>query len=775
MLEDVFPISKEYIGRLFPAYIETKVDLTIVGNGVELNPLLFDIPQRMKLPDLFALFQETKDKKLNPIFLPTFQSLSNLEFQTVVLMYEFNPSIVLRGKISLFDRNSLFFALETIDAGILSNSMLENKLAQQRRFYEDVLNNLPSDIAVFDTEQRYLFLNPVAIRDQQLRQWIIGKTDEDYCILRNKPLSMLQHRKSLFQQVVQEKKQLTWEEKLTTSNGDPEYHLRMMCPVLDSQNEVKNVIGYGVNITERKIIEDRVKRSEKRYRDLFNYCQALICTHDIDGNILSVNPAVCNMLGFASEELIGKSIFQFLPEKDKKKFHTKYLPTIKSDDAFSGVFQVVHKSGKSKFLLYQNFKVVEIDEPTYIIGFAQDITDRIKAQRQLLKAKKLTEDAAKAKETFLANMSHEIRTPMHGILGMASLLAKTHLEPTQKDYLRVITDAAKNLVVIVNDILDIEKISSGKMEFESLGFPILEKLQNTLQSFQYKAEEKGLLLSLDSKIHPSLQLKGDPYRLGQILNNLLSNAMKFTKHGCITLKANVMEANGDKTMVRFEVEDTGIGIPQDKLTVIFDPFIQASKDTVRNFGGTGLGLSICKNLVVMQGGKIGVDSKLGRGTTFWFTLPYETEPLNSESKIAPQYFDIGMFKGKKVLLAEDVLVNQFLAKTIMENIGIEVQIANNGQEAVSMVRRFDYDLILMDLQMPVMDGITATRIIRNLTEPSKSRIPIIALTANALIGDEQRYFEAGMDDYLTKPFSEEILIQKISQSFGSKEDVVGSK
>ena len=641
--------------------------------------------------------------------------------------------------------------------------LAEKKLEDQRRFYEDILNQIPADIAVFDVNHTYLFLNPIAIKDPELRKWFIGKRDEDYCLLKNKPISIAEGRRAVFNKVLKSKKLNSWEEQLVLPDGKIEYHLRNMYPVMDEKGEIKLVIGYGLNITERKRIEEKLKLNEKRYRDLFNYSQALICTHDMHGKILSVNPAICEALGYTAEELVGKKLHAFIPEKDANKFQPEYLDKINAEERVNGVFRVVQKNGNKLFLLYQNYKVKEEGLEPYIIGFSQDITDRIHAENELVLAKKLTEDASRAKEIFLANMSHEIRTPMSGILGIAGLLAKTSLNNQQKNYTKLITESANNLLIIVNDVLDIEKIASGKFEFENVHFRISEKITTTIQSFQYKAEEKGLHLDFTNNLPNDLVIQGDPYRLSQVLNNLLSNALKFTQEGKIIVSASLLEKNEENVIIGFSVKDTGIGIPNDRLSVIFDPFVQASSDTTRKYGGTGLGLSICRNLVELQGGKISAHSEENAGTTFNFTLPYSVgsvDLLAEELKVEVNFSDMGK---KRILVAEDVELNQFLAKHILESWGFSVDIANNGLEAVNCVKQKHYDLVLMDIQMPEMDGIVATQTIRKLDIENKSNIPIIALTANALKGDDQRYLNAGMNDYITKPYTEERLYKVISK------------
>ncbi|MEO5681825.1 MAG: PAS domain S-box protein, partial [Chitinophagaceae bacterium] len=323
----------------------------------------------------------------------------------------------------------------------------------QRSFYEDVLNFIPSDVAVLDTDGRYLFLNPVAVKDPAMRNWMIGKTDEEYFTRRGKDMPIADRRKALFQQLMQTKKGVEWEEEMTNKEGVKEILLRKLFPVPDEQGAIKMVIGYGINITERKEIEEQVLRSEKRYRDLFNYSQALICTHELNGKLLTTNPAILHSLQYTETEMIGKSIKDFIPLEQQGLFEKNYLDVINKNGRSQGVFSVVNKAGKKIYLLYQNYKVEEPGLEPYIIGFSQDITQRILAEQELMHAKKITEESAASKKVFLANMSHEIRTPMNGILGIAALMAKTNLDKEQQHYLGIIQDAAGNLLTIINDIL----------------------------------------------------------------------------------------------------------------------------------------------------------------------------------------------------------------------------------------------------------------------------------------------------------------------------------
>ena len=642
------------------------------------------------------------------------------------------------------------------------------RLQEQQRFYEQIMDNIPADIAVFDAEHTYLYLNPIAIKDPELRKWMIGKKDEDYCKLRNKPMSIAVARRTQFNAVVESKTLNSWEETLTLADGSVQHHLRNMFPVLNEKGEVILVIGYGLDITQRKQIEEQVTISEKRFKDLFRFSQALICTHDLQGRLLSVNPAICQTLGYEEQELIGRNLIEFMPDADMNQLRTGYLQEIAMEGSAKGVFTVQHKTGRQLNLLFQNYMMVEESSNPYIIGFAQDITDRVNAERELLLAKNLTEKAAEAKQIFLANMSHEIRTPMNGIIGVAAMLGKTKLNEQQKNYLHLITESARNLLVIVNDVLEIEKITAGKLELEQVPFDVIDKANVAVQSFQFKAEEKGLQLALIVPEKKAFTVNGDPYRLGQILNNLLSNALKFTQQGKITVTVQPIRETAEKIILQFDVEDTGIGIPEEKIQNIFDPFVQASTDISRKYGGTGLGLGICKNLVELQGGQLSVVSTLHKGTKFSFYIPYVKINPELVAATTAQVQETSMLKGKKVLLAEDVELNRMIATHMLEHWGMDVTVAVNGKEAVAMVEAGDFDLILMDILMPEMDGLEATAVIRKMTVLEKARVPIIALTANAFKKDQEIYLKAGVNAAVTKPYTEEELYAAVQKIFNTQ-------
>lgn len=388
-----------------------------------------------------------------------------------------------------------------------------------------------------------------------------------------------------------------------------------------------------------------------------------------------------------------------------------------------------------------------------LVTFSSDITDIKKAHR-------IAEEAVQARQVFMASMSHELRTPLHGIMGLAELLRKSPLSDEQADYAEMIQSSTENLLVVINDILDFTKLQSGHLSLESIPFDLHKTVNDAARTLGFKIDEKGLLLRYEGFEEPLPLAQGDPHRLRQVLTNLLSNAVKFTERGSITIAIEA-KRDGDRLPVTFSVTDTGIGIDEDNLGQVFESFQQADNSIPRLYGGTGLGLTICKNLVELQHGSIGVRSQLGKGTTFFFTIPYlvSSEPLHQEAVVVQQP---DLLQGLRILLAEDNAINQLIAVAMLNQWQAQVDIAQNGAEALTKAGRNKYDLILMDVQMPQFDGLEATARLR--TEPGlNQRTPIVALTADAVKVDAGSYQALGFTDYLTKPYNEAALYNILAQ------------
>ncbi len=411
---------------------------------------------------------------------------------------------------------------------------------------------------------------------------------------------------------------------------------------------------------------------------------------------------------------------------------------------------------------------------TKTITEIRQIRNGIKAREQLevtIREKEIAEldklraeRSEKFKQQFLANMSHEIRTPMNSVIGLTNLLIKTPLENQQKKYLNVIKKSSENLLVIINDILDLSKIESGKLDFEQISFSLEDYVDTVYQTLKFKTDEKNLTFNF--KIDPNVPktLNGDPTRLNQILINITGNAIKFTEKGGVTLEIKELNRQGNLSMLQFSIIDTGIGIPEESIDKIFDSFSQAQSDTTRKFGGTGLGLTITKQLVELQGGNIKVKSELEKGTVFTITIPYLIgedidvgKRNNSENDIKPE-----VLKGIHILLVEDNPFNQMVAMDTLNDLipEINIDLAENGKIALEMVCKNDYDVVLMDIQMPEMDGFEATGEIRKMPPP-KNKLKIMAMTANVTSEEITKCFESGMDSYISKPFDAQDLLNKI--------------
>ncbi len=385
---------------------------------------------------------------------------------------------------------------------------------------------------------------------------------------------------------------------------------------------------------------------------------------------------------------------------------------------------------------------------------------------QALKDREHAIASERFKQQFLANMSHEIRTPMNSVIGITHLLLRSSLDDQQRKYITMVQAASEQLMSIINDILDISKIEAGKMLFEHIDFDVHQVLTNVRNILAIKAEEKQLIFKMELPDSLPKRLNGDPTRLGQVLINLVGNAIKFTDSGFVTIGAKLVKQTADSSEVEFSVTDSGIGIDQDKLASIFESFTQANSDTSRKYGGTGLGLTISKQLVELQGGKISLESRHGIGTRFYFTLPFNhaTTPLSETITLTPDDDYKRLLNGISILLVEDNDFNRIVAEdTLNEYLrDIRIEFAGNGSEAVSMVALNDYDLVLMDIQMPEMDGYEATRTIRNM-DGNKKDLPIMAMTANATPEEINKCFESGVDEYISKPFVAQDLFQKMAK------------
>jgi signal transduction histidine kinase/ActR/RegA family two-component response regulator len=379
----------------------------------------------------------------------------------------------------------------------------------------------------------------------------------------------------------------------------------------------------------------------------------------------------------------------------------------------------------------------------------------------LITARKRAEEAAFSKQQFMSTMSHEIRTPLNEVIGITNLLYQSNPRDDQMEYIKTLRFSANHLLTLVNDILDYNKMEAGKIVFEKTEFDLFSMIEDIKRSYSHRAQEKDIEFTVEKSADLPATLIGDPIRLNQIISNLLSNAIKFTPQGGVILKANLKQRRNSKVLLEFSVTDTGIGIAAEKLDEVFESYAQASPDTTRKYGGTGLGLAICRRLVDLQGGKISVTSEPGKGSVFTFTIEYilpATEARTTDQGLTETMKGL---TGKRILVAEDNKINFFVANKFLESWGVIVTHVENGSLALDEVRKNEYDLIIMDLHMPVMDGIEATRIIRGDQDPKISHIPIVALTAAVMSEAHDKIENLAINDYVLKPFKPKDLYDRL--------------
>ncbi|MBC7888858.1 MAG: response regulator [Ferruginibacter sp.] len=526
------------------------------------------------------------------------------------------------------------------------------------------------------------------------------------------------------------------------------------------------------DITEKRVAEGKLIESEKKFRNLADFIPQIIWTAQPDGNLDYYNRQWYSFTGF-DEGQVDQGWIPLLHEEDRQRGIAAWYQSVKTGEPYQVEYRFKdQQTGGFRWFLAKASPIEDQDgRITKWFGSFTDIHEQKIAEDELLKAKDLAElsaktagEAVRSKQQFLSNMSHEIRTPMNSIIGFTRVLLRTPITDQQREYLNAIQISGDVLIVLINDILDLAKVDAGKMTFEKIPFKLADTVSSMLHLFEIKMQEKNIeLITQFDPLIPEV-LSGDPLRLHQVILNLMSNAVKFTNKGKITVGVRMLSEDEEKVEIECSIADTGIGIPEDKLHLIFDNFQQAYTDSTRIFGGTGLGLSIVKKLVEAQGGMIQVKSKLKFGSVFTFTLSFQKTNEKPALLLAGEFVPETDIKNINVLVVEDMPLNQLLMKTLLADFGFTFKIVDNGKMAIEQLinpspnPEANYDIILMDLQMPGMNGFEATEYIRNELHLA---IPIIALTAGITQEDVQKCIEVGMNDYISKPVDEKLLFTKI--------------
>ncbi len=654
------------------------------------------------------------------------------------------------------------YAIDITDRIIFQKQLLESE--QRLQF---LMNSTTEGILVYD--------NGIIIDLNQAVARMIGYSEEE--ILGKSILFFTnEDNRELFKENSKKDLTLPYETSLTHKEGN-EIKVEIAGRSHFYKGRKVKVVAIR-DITLRKKAEKNLKENEERLKYFFSITSEGILLIDNE-KIIDVNTAFLKLTGFSQEEVLNKKI----SELNNNTMKDKLSSLLVSQNNIETEFALKTKEGKD-FFVEVNSQMQEYLGQLIRVVVIRDITQLKKDEEEILVAKKVAEDAQHAEEQFLAKMSHEIRTPMNGIIGLTDILLKEPTSHEQEEYLRLIKQSADNLLVIINDILDLSKIRSGKIQFEIIDINIREMMRAIFMATNIKAVEKNLEynFSVDTQI-PAI-VRGDRVRLNQILLNLISNAVKFTEKGRVHYSVELISKENGKIFIQFKVEDSGIGIPEKEQLKIFESYRQASADTTRKFGGTGLGLPIVKQLVELQGGEIHINSKSGEGSTFYFTLPFELNEIaeeTTEEKISSKEKNQPEIETEKnginILLVDDNFINRLLVIHLLDDKGYTVIEAENGYQAIEKLKEEDIDLVLMDISMPDLDGLEATRIIRKMDEAYLRKVPIIAMTAHAFQEQINEALDSGMNDYLSKPFKPEELFQKITNQLnpGVNEEIETGK
>ncbi len=530
--------------------------------------------------------------------------------------------------------------------------------------------------------------------------------------------------------------------------------------VLDNDGKTIKLIGTGQDITDRVHEEEMEKLAVAATQSINS-----VAIIDENGTVEWVNEGFTAITGYVLDEVKNKNM-EALKDRSKTKAtedYTYYKKVIKEKKPVTYESKSHSKAGKEYWIITTLTPVLDNEyNVKRIIAIDTDITLRKQMEEDLRKATQVAEYSLQIKAQFLANMSHEIRTPMNAIVGFTGLILKTPLSEEQTKYLNAIKTSGENLLVIINDILDFSKIQSGKIHFEQTNFSITKSISSVIELLLPKCLEKNIKLIYTIERDIPEYVIGDPTRLNQVLNNLVGNAIKFTKKGEVKILAELVKKDGQNVEIKFTVSDTGIGIPEEKIHSIFDYFTQASPETTRKYGGTGLGLAIVKQLVEQQGGTLKVESKLNSGTVFAFNLSFPVG-IGEEETTEQECISVCDMNSEEltILLVEDNELNSILAEKILTDWDWKVDVAEDAFIALDKIKQKKYDVVLMDIQLPGMDGYEATHRIRNDMPPDKRNIPIIAMTAHALSSEEEKCLKSGMNGYISKPFEPENLYGKI--------------
>jgi PAS domain S-box-containing protein len=638
----------------------------------------------------------------------------------------------------------------------------EEKIEAERNLLSTLIDNIPDRIYVKDMQGRKSISN---VADWQASggktmQDVLGKSDFD-----TYPAELAEKfwadDKSVLDAGIAV---INREEHGLDSQGGLIWVMTTKVPLRNRNGQIMGLVGIGRNITEQKMISSELAREKQYFESLVQNSPVAIVVLDNDEKITSSNPAFEQLYGYDGSEILGANLDSLITDSQTRDDAARYTLAVK-DHAIHVIGKRQRKDGSSVDVEIFGVPVFVDGQKTGTLAMYHDISELVRAQHE-------AEESNRAKSEFLANMSHEIRTPMNGIMGMLELALDTKLNPEQRDYLQTSLHSAEALLSLLNDILDFSKIESGKLDLEAINFSLRNAVEDVAYTLAKRAHDKGLEIAclIDPDINSSL--RGDPGRIRQILVNLVGNAIKFTHQGEIIIRAETLEQTKKHATVHFSVQDTGIGIPYERQAAVFQRFTQADGSTTRTYGGTGLGLTISKQLVEMMGGTIGVQSTPGIGTTFWFDIQFEKQPLE-KGDTAPLTPGPANLTHARVLVVDDNQTNRMVLTKNVEALGSRVDAVSSGAKALESLRNAHragdpYHVVLLDMQMPGMDGEQTARAIKS--DPSVKEVKILILTSMGQRGDAVRLQALGCSGYLLKPIKQQVLLDAVVAVLGRKED-----
>ena len=631
-----------------------------------------------------------------------------------------------------------------------ANQKLQSLYSSLEHRYKNIVDQANDIIYRGDANGYCIYINPATTR-------ILGYNEEELLGKHFTELVTEDQLEAVVAFYTKQQKELMensyFEFTVKTKDGKKKWLGQNVNLIVD-QGRILGISAVARDITIQKQTEEQVKRNETKYRRIIENMLLGLLEVDTEGKVISANSRFTEMTGYSESELIGKEPSKLLMDEENQQVINQ--KNKEREVGESSVYEVKCKSKNGSELWLMISGAPRFNKEGEFIGSTgihMDITEQKNLLSQLQKAKQSAEDSSKAKETFLAHMSHEIRTPLNSVLGMTHLLQETEPNEEQKEYLEAIKYSSEILLNIISDILDISKIEAGEAEFNESTFDLVELVKAQQRTFAFRMQEKKVDVNL--KVDPKLnhQLIGDKLFINQILMNLLGNAAKFTEKGSIDIEVEKGKETSEYVFIQFQIKDSGIGIEEDQLKHIFESFKQADQNTALTYGGTGLGLSIVKHLVNLHGGSIRVESEPQKGTCFEILIPFKRTDLPNQSpQLQDDLSSRDYLKGKRVLVAEDNLMNQKFLKKVLEKFEMSFTMCQDGEDALAEAKRNEFDLILMDVQMPKMNGYQSTQFIRQLNNKN-SQIPIIALTASALVDERRKALESGMNEHLSKPFS----------------------